>query len=128
MEGAIGVKHRHWQWGDSGCPARLAPAGQGDPEGCCSPDGTGSGEAGMGVAVSSGCASAQRGFGGSPDPLPRLSVIVSCITAPICIWKGHVSPQQKALSWPVAKAASTLAATVTNCFHRPRQRVCNEKK
>lgn len=33
VEGAIGVKHGHWQWGDSGCPARLAPAGQGDPEG-----------------------------------------------------------------------------------------------
>lgn len=26
------MKHGCWQWGDSGCPALLAPAGQGDPE------------------------------------------------------------------------------------------------
>lgn len=41
-------------------------------------------------------------------------------TEHICTRKGHASPQQKATSRPVGKAASILPAVVTNCFHRPR--------
>lgn len=41
-------------------------------------------------------------------------------TAAICAWKGHISPRQKAVPWPVTVAASTLAAVVTSHFHRPR--------
>lgn len=118
------MKHGCWQWGDSGCPARLAPAGQGDPEEVL-------------------LAQWDRGWRGcdwlrkhlrprlclaalwwQPGPLcsgaaqPRLPDSLSFPAAHLHEERA-CQPSPSSLQRSLAKAASPLAAMVTGCCQRP---------
>lgn len=119
-----------WQWGDNGCPARFALSGQGHPRECCPPGGTRNEEPGASCSASPSHASVCRMLVAalmfcSGRAQQRLPDIFS-FTAAICAQKGHISPQQKAVPWPVTVAESTLAAAVTSHFHRPESAVENK--